>query len=219
MRIAAYLRVSTDQQCHDSQRAELDDYCCRRGWTNVRWFTDTASGAKSNREGLGALMEQVRRGKTDVVVTFKLDRLARSLPHLAQLIAEFQAHRVALVVPSQGIDSSAANPAAMLQVNVLAAVAEFERLITIERVNAGIAAAKARGVKLGRPARASRHTAAVTAMMAEGITAAEMSRRLGLPYSTVSEMVREIRSSSPPTQPAQPSVSACTHNGPASNGR
>ncbi len=49
MRIAAYLRVSTDQQSHDSQRAELEDYCRRRGWTDLRWFTDTASEAK-NRE-------------------------------------------------------------------------------------------------------------------------------------------------------------------------
>ncbi|MEZ0257269.1 MAG: recombinase family protein [Chthoniobacter sp.] len=193
MRIAAYLRVSTDQQTHDSQRAELEDYCQRRGWADVRWFTDTASGAKSDREGLAALMEQVRRGKLDVVVTFKLDRLARSLPHLAQLIAEFQAHRVALVCPSQGIDTSNANPAAMLQLNVLGAVAQFEREIITERVNAGIAAAKTRGVKMGRPPKAARHTTAVTAMMAEGLAAAEMSRRLGVPYSTVTEMVRELK--------------------------
>jgi len=193
MRVAAYLRVSTDQQSHDSQRAELEDYCTRRGWQSVRWFTDTASGAKSNREGLAAMMEQVRRGKLDAVVTFKLDRLARSLPHLAQLIGEFQACRVALVCPSQGIDTSNANPAAMLQINVLAAVAQFEREIITERVNAGIAAAKQRGVRLGRPPKAHRHAAAVAAMMAEGVSAAETGRRLGLPYSTAAEMVRELR--------------------------
>jgi DNA invertase Pin-like site-specific DNA recombinase len=193
MRIAAYLRVSTDQQTHASQRAELGDYCQRRGWADVCWFTDTASGAKQDRNGLVEMMELVRRGKLDAVVTFKLDRLARSLPHLAQLISEFQLYRVALVCPSQGIDTSNANPAALFQINILGAVAEFERLITVERVNAGIAAAKARGVKLGRPAKASRHTGAVTAMMAEGLTAAEMSRRLGAPYSTVAELVRELK--------------------------
>lgn len=193
MRIAAYLRVSTGQQSHDSQRAELDDYCQRRGWRHVRWFTDTASGAKSDREGLTALMDQVRRGKLDAVVTFKLDRLARSLPHLAQLIAEFQAHRVALVCPSQGIDTSNANPAAILQINVLAAVAQFEREIITERVNAGIAAAKARGVRMGRPSKNHRHAGAVAGLLAEGLTAAEIGRRLGLPYSTAAEMVRELR--------------------------
>lgn len=193
MRIAAYLRVSTDQQSHDSQRAELEDYCCRRAWHGVQWFNDTASGAKSDREGLAALMEQVRRGKLDAVVTFKLDRLARSLPHLAQLIAEFQAHRVALVCPSQGIDTSNANPAAMLQINVLAAVAQFEREIITERVNAGIAAAKARGVRMGRPPKNQRHAGAVAGLAAEGLSAAEIGRRLGLPYSTAAEMVRELR--------------------------
>ncbi len=121
MRIAAYLRVSTDQQSHASQRAELEDYCRRRGWVDVRWFTDTASGAKSDREGLGDLMEQVRRGKLDAVVTFKLDRLARSLPRLVQILAELQTCSVALVCPSRNIDTSTANPAAMLQINVLAA--------------------------------------------------------------------------------------------------
>jgi DNA invertase Pin-like site-specific DNA recombinase len=105
MRVAVYLRISTDQQSHDSQRLELEDYCKRRGWEGIRWFTDTASGAKSDPEGLAGLMDLVRRGKVDAVVTFKLDRLARSLCHLAQLIAELQAHRVALVCSSRGIDN------------------------------------------------------------------------------------------------------------------
>ncbi len=193
MRIAAYLRVSTDQQCHHSQQVELEDYCTRRGWRDVRWFTDTASGAKSSREGLDELMALVRRGKVDAVVTFKLDRLARSLVHLAQIIAELQVHRVALVVPTQGIDTSNSNPAAMLQINVLAAVAQFEREIITERVNAGIAAARQRGVRLGRPPKNLRHAGAVAGLLVEGATATEISRRLGLPYSTVTEMARDVR--------------------------
>ena len=193
MRIAAYLRVSTDQQSHDSQRLELEDYCQRRGWADVRWYTDTASGAKQGREGLAALMDQVRRGKVDAVVTFKLDRLARSLCHLAQLIAEFQAHRVALVCPSQGIDTSNANPAAMLQINVLAAVAQFEREIITERVNAGIAAARQRGVKLGRPSKSHRHADAIAGLLVEGLNAAAISRRLQIPYSSAAETIREMR--------------------------
>ena len=193
MRIAAYLRVSTDQQSHDSQRAELEDYCKRRGWQEVRWFTDTASGTKASRAGLDELMALVRRGKIDAVVTFKLDRLARSLVHLAQMIAELQAHRVALVVPTQGIDTSNSNPAAMLQINVLAAVAQFEREIITERVNAGLRAAKERGVRLGRPSKTEKHAPLVASLLAEGLSAAEIGRRLGLPYSTASELARELR--------------------------
>ena len=61
----------------------------------------------------------VRRGKLDVIVCFKLDRLGRSLAHLAQIVGELTSHRVALVCPSQGIDTSGLNPASQLQLNIL----------------------------------------------------------------------------------------------------
>lgn len=193
LRVAIYLRVSTEGQNHDSQRNELEEYCQRRGWGNVSWFTDTGSGAKQNREGLARLMELVRRGKVDVVAAFKLDRIARSLSHLAQIIAELRAHNVALVCPSQGIDTTNSNPCAQLQLNILAAVAEFERELITERVNAGIAAARQRGVVLGRPNKKHKYVAQVKALLDEGLGAAAISRTLEVPYSSVSEMVRGIR--------------------------
>ena len=191
-RIAVYLRVSTGGQTHDSQRNELTEYCQRRGWVNLRWFTDTASGAKQDRSGLTEMMELVRRGKLDAVIAFKLDRIARSLSHLAQIIAELRAHSVSLIVPGQGIDTTDANPCAQFQLNILAAVAEFERELITERVNAGIAAAKQRGVMLGRPAKAARYAEQVRELVEQGVKTAEISRRLGIPYSTVGEMVREM---------------------------
>jgi len=100
-------------------------------------------------------MGLVYRAKVDVVLTYKLDRLARSLSQLAYIIAELQRCHVALVCPSQGIDTSNSNPAAQLQINILAAVAQFERELITERVKAGVNAAKQRGVKLGRSARSS----------------------------------------------------------------
>jgi len=192
-RVAVYLRVSTEQQSHESQRVELEENCQRRGWRHVRWFTDTASGAKQSRENLNQLLEQVRRGRADIVVTFKLDRLARALSHLAALIAELQDHKVALVCPSQGIDTSNGSPCAQFQLNILAAVAQFERELITERVNAGIKVARQRGVKLGRPAKRQRHAKQVATLVQQGLTAAEIGRKLGIPYSTVGEMVREIK--------------------------
>src|SRR5205814_1286942 len=147
MRTALYLRVSTDRQTTDSQAVELRDYCTRRGWKELREFSDTSSGAKFSREGLDALMKEVRKGRIDTIVAYKLDRLGRSLPHLAQLISEMSVHRVALVIPAQGIDTSASNPASQLQLNILMAVSEFEREIIRERVNSGLRAAKARGAR------------------------------------------------------------------------
>src|ERR1022692_2082179 len=95
-------------------------------------------------------MAAVRAGKVERIVVFKLDRLGRSLPHLALILDELQRNGVALIATSQGIDTSISNPVGRLQLNVLMAVAVFEKELIRERVNAGLAAARARGVKLGR---------------------------------------------------------------------
>src|SRR6185369_12291379 len=187
---AIYTRVSTDRQSHDSQLTELHDYCRRRTWTSVTEYRDVISGAKFTRQGLDRLMADVRRRRLDVIVCFKLDRLGRSLPHLAQLVAELAAHGVALVCTSQGIDTSNDNPAGRLQLGVLMAVAEFEREIIRERVNAGLRAAKARGVRLGRPASNFIHTEAVRRLLAEGRGIRAIARELALPVGSVHKLAR-----------------------------
>lgn len=188
MRIALYLRVSTDRQTTDSQAVELRDYCTRRGWKNVTEYCDTASGAKFSRRGLDALMRDVRRGRIDTVVAYKLDRLGRSLPHLAQLIGEMTANEVSLIVPQQGIDTSASNPAAQLQLNILCAVAEFEREIIRERVNAGLRAARARGKRLGRPETLQKHLPRVRELRKSGLSISAVARALSLPYSSAHKL-------------------------------
>jgi DNA invertase Pin-like site-specific DNA recombinase len=151
MKAAIYLRVSTDRQTTDAQRQELREICKRRVWNNVIEYEDVISGTKFTRVGLDRMMGDIRRGKLDVVLCYKLDRLGRSLVSVAQLIGEMLSNKVALVIPGQGIDTSNDNSAAKLQMNILMAVAEFERDIIRERTLAGLAAARARGVKLGRP--------------------------------------------------------------------
>jgi DNA invertase Pin-like site-specific DNA recombinase len=170
MNVTLYLRVSTTDQTLEPQRIELTRYVEQRGWTINEECTDVISGSKSSRTGLDRLMELVREKKTEGILVVKMDRLARSLPHFAQLVAEFDKFGVALICPGQGIDTSKTNPAGRLQMNVLAAVAEFERSLIIERTKAGLAAAKARGVKLGK--RSTRlpenHKAIVAEWKAEG---------------------------------------------------
>lgn len=161
---AVYLRVSTSDQRLDSQRAEMESVCRSRGFEPVI-FEDKASGAKFSRLGLDAMMEAVRAHRIKAVFCFKLDRLGRSLPHLAQLIAEMDRYRCGLVVPSQGIDTvDRDNPAARLQLNVLMAVAEFERSIIRERTKAGLAAARARGRIGGRPKGSRRYDRVLAAV-------------------------------------------------------
>lgn len=188
-----YARVSTDRQSHDSQLHELRDYCTRRAWPIAREFVDTASGAKFSRSGLDELMALVRKGRVDAVVCYKLDRLGRSLAHLAQIIAELTAHRVALVVPSQGIDTSTANPAAMLQLNVLMAVAQFEREVIRERVNAGLAAARAKGKQLGAPKRIHKLLPQAIQLVRDGSGTSAVSRALGVSVGSAWKLVREAR--------------------------
>ncbi|MEY2565254.1 MAG: hypothetical protein QOH88_3447 [Verrucomicrobiota bacterium] len=193
MKVTIYARVSTDAQSHDSQLQEVRRYCERRGWVAVSEVIDTASGVKTSRSGLDRLMAAVRRGKVDVVVVFKLDRLGRSLAHLAQLIAEFQTHGVALVCTSQGIDTTNQNPAAQLQLNILCAVAEFERAIIKERVCAGIAAARSRGVTLGRPSTLKRHEKAVAELLRDGLGVCAISRKLRIPLSSTHKVIETLR--------------------------
>src|SRR6476660_3081896 len=101
MRTAIYSRVSTSKQTDESQVLELRQYCQKRGWTNLVEFADVISGSKFTRHGLDKLMGEVRKGKIDVLLCFRLDRLGRSLPHLARIVSELVGNKTALVVPGQ----------------------------------------------------------------------------------------------------------------------
>jgi DNA invertase Pin-like site-specific DNA recombinase len=190
MHTALYVRVSTDDQTTDSQEHEIHAYCDRRGWRDCQTYTDRISGAKFVRPGLDALLAAVRAGKVERIVVFKLDRLGRSLPHLALILDELQRNGVALIATSQGIDTSISNPVGRLQLNVLMAVAVFEKELIRERVNAGLAAARARGVKLGRRPGHGRTRAEMIALKDRGLGVRAIGRELKVPASTVSLMLR-----------------------------
>jgi putative DNA-invertase from lambdoid prophage Rac len=146
-----YLRVSTAEQETDSQEHQVLEYCRVRGWQPPIIFRDAASGASSSRPGLEQMLTQVRAGGVHQVVTYKLDRLGRSLTHLAIIVGELQMRNVALICTSQGIDTSKQNPVGQLQLGVLMAVAKFERALIKERTMAGLEVARKRGKRLGRP--------------------------------------------------------------------
>ena len=193
--IGIYGRVSTGSQSHDSQLREVRAYVARR-WpsVDVMEFTDTTSGAKFSRLGLDSLMAHVRTGKIATVAIYKLDRLGRSLQHLAQLIGEFETHGCALISTSQGIDTSESNPAGRLQLNVLSAVAQFEREVIVERVRSGLDAAKARGVTLGRPRKLDVLLPEVEKLVGEGLSARKVAEKLKIPVGSAFSLCREAKS-------------------------
>ena len=113
-------------------------------------FTDEGvSGAKEKRPGLDALLELARQRKFDVLLFWKLDRIARSVTHLLRLVEEFKALGIDFYSVTESIDTT--TPQGRMIIVVLGAIAEFERDIICERVRAGMRAAKARGAKIGRP--------------------------------------------------------------------
>src|SRR4030095_8808460 len=193
-RIAVYGRVSTDGQNHDSQLREVRAYI-RRRWpkAEVTEYLDKASGAKFKREGLDAMMAEVRKDRVDIIAVYKLDRLGRSLQHLAQLIGELERHGTALVASSQAIDTSESNPAGRLQMHVLAAVAEFERSVIVERINAGLAAARERGAKFGRPRTLDQHISAVAKLSRRGLSGRRIAAELKIPAGSVSAIVKNVK--------------------------
>jgi DNA invertase Pin-like site-specific DNA recombinase len=182
---AIYVRVSTLDQKHDSQLKELRDYCALRRWEKPVVYAEKQSGVSTSRPVLERLMNDVRCGKIERVICFKLDRLGRSLSHLALLLDELTRHRVALICTTQGIDTSSDSAVGKLQLGVLMAVAQFERSLIVERVNSGLRAAKARGIQLGRPATINGRAVEVRKLKAKGLGLRAIARQLKMPPSSV----------------------------------
>jgi DNA invertase Pin-like site-specific DNA recombinase len=182
---AVYIRVSKKDQRTDSQMRELKQVCQQRGWRNIEFFVDKISGAKASRPELDRLVKKLRAGRGERVVAYKLDRLGRSITHLCLLVDELTRLDVPLVCTSQGIDTAGNNPAGKFQLDVLKAVCEFERNLIRDRVNAGLAAARERGVKLGRPATLDQRAGEVMALRKQGKGIRAISRELGMAPSSV----------------------------------
>jgi DNA invertase Pin-like site-specific DNA recombinase len=150
MKAAIYCRVSTTEQNASMQVEELRAYCARRQWEIAEEFIDAGvSGSKESRPALNRLLADAKRRKFDAVLVYRYDRFARSLRHLVNALAEFDALGIHFVSLHEGVDTS--TPNGRLVFGIFASIAEFERELIRGRVRSGLAAAKARGKRLGRP--------------------------------------------------------------------
>ena len=152
MRIALYARVSTrdKEQTPDSQLYFLRDYAAQRGWEIVVEYVDRVSATNlRDRTDWRDLLEHVRKGGLDLVLVTKLDRAFRSAKDTYDTLAYLDQHKIGFVAATQPIDTTTSTGKLLL--GVLAAVAEFERTLIVERTLDGLERAKKQGKKLGRP--------------------------------------------------------------------
>lgn len=150
MKVALYIRNSTNEerQNPETQLMPLRARCVRESW-EFEVFQEFASGAKESRPELNRMLQGIRAKQFDAVMVWRLDRLGRSLKHLLQLIEEFKKKDVKFFSLTEGFDTT--TPQGELFFSIAGAFAQFERKLIQERVNAGLARAKAEGKVLGRP--------------------------------------------------------------------
>jgi len=186
---AVYARVSTRDRGQDPemQLAELREYIAKRGWQLAGEFVDVGvSGSKDSRPQLDAMMRLAKSRKLDVIAVWKLDRFGRSLRHLVDSLEELKAVGCAFVSLRDNLDLS--TPAGRMMFHVIGAMAEFERELIRERVRAGLAHARSKGQKLGRPrVRRDRDQDAkvIRQMRAEGDSYGEIADALGRTKSDI----------------------------------
>lgn len=154
-RVVLYLRVSTDRQADeghglDAQRKQLADCAVQNDFHIIASVADEGeSGSTLDRPGFQKVLALARSGEVDAVVTAKSDRVARNLRELLNLDYELQGLGVGLVVADSPVDTSTPQGRAMFQMQ--GAFAELERALIRQRTKEGIAAARAKGVRVGRP--------------------------------------------------------------------
>jgi DNA invertase Pin-like site-specific DNA recombinase len=189
-RVALYARVSTDGQSTENQTRELRAVTERHGWTVVAEFVDHGiSGAKGRdkRPQFDALLKGVARKEFDVIAAWSVDRLGRSLVDLLGFLGDVQAKGVDLYLHQQAVDTSTPGGKALFQ--MMGVFAEFERAMIRERVNAGLARARAKGTTLGRPKTAPRVEQRIRDLAAEGVGKLKTARTLGVGVSVVQRVL------------------------------
>jgi DNA invertase Pin-like site-specific DNA recombinase len=189
-RVGIYLRVSTNGQTTENQRRELEAVAKRSGWQVVGFYEDAGiSGAKGRdkRPAFDRLLRDATARKVDMIAAWSVDRLGRSLQHLVGLLQELQALKCDLYLHQQAIDTTTPSGRAMFQ--MCGVFAEFERAMIVERVNAGLARAVAKGAKLGRPQVKPAVEARIEALRADGMGILKIARTLGIGTSVVQRVV------------------------------
>jgi len=200
IRAAVYLRVSTESQELENQRAEIAPFIERRGWELVYAFEDTVSGGKTekDRPGFVAMLKAAHQRKFDILVFWALDRLTRegtraTLNYLQRLESKGVQY---VSYQEQWLDST--GPFRDVMVAMFATLAKQERARISERTVAGLNIARAKGKRLGRPPLPEETVRTVLSLSRDlGIGARKIAKRTGFPLGTVSAILSRSRRPEP----------------------
>jgi DNA invertase Pin-like site-specific DNA recombinase len=196
MRAALYLRVSTTDQGTERQERELRAVAANRGYDIVEVYKDygiSGSKGRDKRPAFDQLHKDAARHKFDMVMAWSVDRLGRSLKDLVTFLHEMLALNIELYLFQQALDTTTPSGRAMFQ--LLGVFAEFERAIIVERVNSGIAKAREKGTKsgkpIGRPPTPPRTREAIRKMyQTGGVGMRAVAKKFGVSVGTVQACLR-----------------------------
>ena len=189
-KVGVYVRVSTAGQTVENQERELLAHCDRQGWTVFKVYRDEGfSGSLADRPALNELMADARQGRFDFLLTWKIDRVARSISHLLEVLSDMRSLGVGFMSLTEGINTETAQ--GRMLASFLGAIAEFEKELVVERVRSGMARAKANGVRVGRP-RAGFDVSEAIRLKQGGQSWSQVAKVVGASSATVRRVVTPL---------------------------
>jgi DNA invertase Pin-like site-specific DNA recombinase len=187
--VAIYARVSTADQDCARQISDLTAYAERCGHEVVAIFKETASGRKNDRPERKKIIDLARKRQIVAVMVTELSRWGRSTQDLIGSVRELADRNVSLLaLNGQEFDLSTATGKLML--TLLAGISEFERDLLTERINSGLAEARKKGKRLGRPQKSSDDS--IRALLTEGQTIRYIANALAVSTTTVQKIKRQV---------------------------
>ena len=195
-RATIYARVSTSDQSCERQVTELTAFAERGGYDLVGVFKETASGASANRVARKRVLDLAQARKIDAILVSELSRWGRSTQDLLDTLNRLAGWKVSVVAMS-GMTFEVETPHGRMMATMLAGIAQFERDLLSERVKSGLAAARARGKKLGRQPgqrpKSDKLAPRVVEAVSEGRSYRWIARDLGISKNTVTEIMKRHR--------------------------